>query len=80
MIIEIESYLGDYIIEGKKHTKSELEEMLKNIVNEENYKNCDFVKLFCLKYSFELLKINERTKADYVIDLDTYQIYKPKFE
>ena len=31
MIIEIESYLGDYIIEGKGHTKAELEEMLKNI-------------------------------------------------
>lgn len=80
MIIEIESYLGDYIIEGKGHTKAELEEMLKNIVNEENYKNCGFVKLFCQRYSFKLLKRNEKTKSDYVIDLDTYQIYKLKYK
>ncbi|MCI8344543.1 MAG: hypothetical protein HFJ42_00935 [Clostridia bacterium] len=80
MLIEIESYFGDYIIVGKNYTKKEIIEMYRSIINESNSKSQNFVKEFCLKYSFIVLEEAIQQKVDLVIDLDIQEIYEPKYD
>jgi len=78
MIIEVESYFGDYIIVGKKHTKNEIIKMYKDIISSYNYKDKDFTRMFCFKYNYDILKNAEQIEVDLIIDLDIRKVYKPK--
>lgn len=75
MIVEIESYLGDYYLFGNTMTCSELGKEVAILLNEVPEK--DFTSVFCSRCNFEKLESNKKIIADYVIDLDTHKLYKP---
>ncbi len=79
MLIEIESYYGNYIVEGKNYSKTKITEMCKDMISSNNYTAKEFTKKFCNKYEYKILNDNLNKKVDLVIDLDTEMIYVPKY-
>ena len=77
MIIEIESYLGNRMLFGKSISEYELRKLINQILlqTDEN----QFLYWLCSRYNFEKIKFSNEIEADYVVDLDTHEIYKPKF-
>ena len=75
MIIEIESYYGNTLISGKVRNIGQLKNRMMKIINEVGADN--FVDFFCIQFGFNVYPYDEHIIVDYVIDLDTYQVYKP---
>ena len=77
MIIEIESYLGDKLLSGKKCTEKELREKFKKALKVSQDEN--FLRIFCSMFKFEGIPFDENIEVDYVIDLDTHLVYTPDY-
>ena len=77
MILEIESVSGDVLLYGKRLCEAELRERVESLlglVDEE-----EFPSAFCLRYGYETIEYDPNLKIDFVIDLDTHWVYKPKY-
>ncbi|KES14885.1 Aldo/keto reductase family [Gilliamella apicola SCGC AB-598-I20] len=77
MIIEVESYCGNTLISGKVRNIGQLKNRMMKIIKEFGTDN--FVDFFCVQFGFNVYPYDEYIIADYVIDLDTYQVYKPTY-
>ena len=77
MKLYIESVYGDIIIHGKRIEDEELREITKELLNLVGEK--EFSSAFIMRYGYEELPFDIHTKVDYVIDLDTHLVYKPKY-
>ena len=77
MLIELESVYGEKLIHGHYLKRDELQNAITEIlqvVTEE-----DFLSAFCARYGYEELPYTDPTCVDYVIDLDTHLLIKPKY-
>jgi hypothetical protein len=78
MIVRIESYfIHDVILSGKKCSKEELKRKLISTISKTD--TIDFVPFFCRMFQFEEMPFTDDIEADFVIDLDTYLVYKPRY-
>ncbi len=75
MIIEIESVYGDTIIHGQYYNNHQLKSIVKDLLTYVD--ESEFVSAFCKRYGFELID-RKSINADYIIDLDTHKVIKPK--
>ncbi len=76
MILYIESVYGDTLLHGKPFGEADLRtkvQKLLTLVREE-----EITSAFCSRYDYETVPFDPFLKADYVIDLDTHLVYKPK--
>ena len=78
MLIELESAYGDRIICGKHLTKSKLHNAMCEIFETNDER--DFLSVFCAQYGYEELHDTDTVQVDYVLDLDTHQLFKPKYK
>ncbi|WP_267339640.1 MULTISPECIES: hypothetical protein [unclassified Gilliamella] len=39
----------------------------------------DFMSVFCARYIYDIYPYDESIQVDYVVDLDTYSVYKPVY-
>ncbi len=78
MIIEIESFFGDYLLHGPKTDYINLKSQMNELRALTDTK--DFVKIFCARYGYEILPWDETVQVDYVMDLDIYRIYRPRYD
>jgi predicted nucleic-acid-binding Zn-ribbon protein len=77
MLIEIESVYGDKLIHGNHLDREELQNALKEILQKVSEK--DFSAIFCARYGYEELRCSDTVRVDYIIDLDTHLLNKPKY-
>lgn len=77
MIIEVESYYGNTLISGKVRNIGQLKNRMMKIIKEFGTEN--FVDFFYIQFGFNVYPYDEYIIVDYVIDLDTYQVYKPTY-
>ena len=77
MIIEIESVYGDSLLHGRKMTSSEIDKVMKDVLNVVSEK--EFIEVFCTKLGYEKFDYQEEIQVDYVIDIDTHKVYKPRY-
>lgn len=77
MLVWIESYQGDRLISGKKCSEKELREKM-NFILEIN-EGEDFTAIFCRMHQFDEYPLSKDIRVDFVIDLDTYRLYAPKY-
>ena len=77
MLIEIETVYGDKIIHGRHFEYTELKNVFRNFIATVSEK--DFVATFCADYGYEEISYADDIVVDYVIDLDTHMLIKPKF-
>lgn len=81
MIIEIDGYQTHALLKGKVHNLPALKKQI-NETYRLSLEQGDFVALFCRRYNFEPIApcvMPEPIQADYVVDLDTLRIYRPKY-
>ena len=78
MLIEIESVYGDKKMLGKHLNRSELQDALNEILRTVDER--DFSAVFCARYGYEELSCPDPSRVDYVIDLDTHLIIRPRYE
>ncbi|MGB6405992.1 MAG: hypothetical protein WBF39_00870 [Planococcus donghaensis] len=78
MIIEIEGYLIQVLLTGKKCTKQQLNQMYLQ-ADKLTYEYFDFPDVFCRLHSFEQIPYSEDIEVDFVIDTDTGRIYIPSY-
>ncbi|MDN3439997.1 hypothetical protein QMA04_18055 [Planococcus sp. APC 3900] len=78
MIIEIEGYLIQVLLTGKKCTKQQLKQMYLQ-ADKLTYEYFDFPDVFCRLHSFEQIPYSEDIEVDFVIDTDTGGIYTPSY-
>ena len=76
MLIELESVYGDKLIHGGHLRREELQNAIKDILQTVTEK--DFPTAFCARYGYEELPYTGIDCVDYVIDLDTHLVMKPK--
>lgn len=77
MIIEIESVYGDKLLHGKRMTLSEMNILMQNILEVADEKN--FHSVFIVRTGCEEIIYTSGVLVDFVIDLDTHNIYKPSY-
>ena len=77
MLIEIESAYGDKLIRGSRLDREALQNALKEILQTVSEK--DFLSVFCTRYGYEELPYSDTIRVDYVLDLDTHLLIKPKY-
>lgn len=77
MLVEIESYMGDCLIFGKRCSENELRQRMKKVL--EAAETEEFTAIFCRIYQFDQYPLSEEIEVDFVIDLDTHQVYAPKY-
>ena len=77
MLIEIESAYGDKLIHGSHLDREELQNALKEILQIVSEK--DFPSSFCARYGYEELPYSDTIRVDYILDLDTHLLIKPKY-
>ena len=75
MLIYIEMYPKDRLLNGPKCSVSELKKRLAKILAEAETK--DFISIFCAQYNFEEMPLNENIEVDYYMDIDAGLIHKP---
>lgn len=75
MIIEIESVYGDCYLYGKTISINDLNEQFKCVLLDVDEKGV--VTLFCSRFGYEILQVDETHEIEFRIDLDTHRIYKP---
>ena len=78
MIIEIEGYLIQALLTGKKCTKQQLKQMYLQ-ADKLTYEYFDFPDVFCRLHNFEQIPYSEDIEVDFVIDTDTGRIYTPNY-
>ena len=78
MIIEIEGYLIQVLLTGKKRTKQQLKQMYLQ-ADKLTYEYFDFPDVFCRLHNFEEIPYSEDIEVDFVIDTDTGRIYTPSY-
>ena len=78
MIIEIEGYLIQVLLTGKKCTKQQLKQMYIQ-ADKLTYEYFDFPDVFCRLHNFEQIPYSEDIEVDFVIDTDTRRIYTPNY-
>ncbi len=78
MIVEIEGYEIEALVSGKKCTGGRLQWQMKKVIGRIE-DNRYFVSLFCLLFGYEEIEYSDEIKADYVIDIDIYRVYKPVY-
>ena len=76
MIIEIESVYGDSLLYGRKMTLSDIDKVMKDVLNVVSEQ--EFIEVFCTKSGYEKFDYQEEIRVDYVIDIDTHKVYKPR--
>ena len=76
MLIELESVYGDKIIHGKYLTPNTLQHAMDEILK--TVEERDFFSVFCARYGYEELQSTDPVPVDYVMDLDTHILIKPK--
>lgn len=77
MLIELESVYGDKIIHGKHLERCELQNTLSELLSTVDER--DFSSVFCARYGYEEVPYSDTIRVDYVIDLDTHLLLKPKY-
>ena len=77
MLIELESVYGDRIIHGKHFGKKDLRKALDEILNAADERA--FISVFCARYGYEEVQCSDDVQVDYIIDLDTHRLIKPKY-
>ncbi len=77
MLIELESVYGDKLLHGGRLEREELQNAIKEIL--QTVAERDFPSAFCARYGYEELPYSDITCVDYVIDLDTHLLIKPKY-
>lgn len=77
MIVEIESVYGDSLLHGRKMTLSEIKNLTNKVLNMVSEQ--EFIEVFCNKTGCEVLDYQSDVNVDYIIDLDTHKIYKPRY-
>lgn len=82
MLIYIEVYPKDRLLNGPKCSVSALKKRVSDILKEAQTK--DFISIFCARYNFEELPledlpINENIKVDYYVDIDAALVHKPSY-
>ena len=77
MLIEIESTYGDKLIHGSHLDREELQNAFKEILQTVSEK--DFLSVFCARYGYEELPYSDTIRVDYILDLDTHLLIKPKY-
>ena len=78
MLIELESVYGDKLIHGGHFEREELQNAINELLQTVTEK--DFLFAFCTHYGYEELPYTGTTYVDYVIDLDTHLLIKPKYK
>ena len=76
-MIELESIYGDKLIHGSHLDRYELQTALKQIL--QTFTEKDFLSVFCARYGYEELPYSNNVCVDYIIDLDTHLLIKPKY-
>ena len=77
MLIKIESFYGDSLFSGKVSSIGQLKHRVMTVVADCDIQ--DFISVFCARYSYDIYPYDESIQVDYVIDLDTYLVYKPVY-
>ena len=77
MLIEIESAWGDILLHGKRLEREELQAAVRELLA--SVPEQDFADAFCSRFGCEALPYDKDIYADYVIDLDTHRVRKPKY-
>ena len=77
MLIELESVYGDKLIHGSHLNGNELQNAIKEILQTVSEK--EFFSVFCARYGYEELPYSSAVRVDYIIDLDTHLLIKPKY-
>jgi len=77
MLVFIESFWGNKIITGKKCTENELRNKFKKALK--ITQTAEFTALFCRMFQFDELPLDEDIHVDYIMDLDTLLVYKPRY-
>ena len=73
MLIDIESYYGNYLLHGKKLKISEIQSFMKSIED-----GRDLVSVFCSRFDYEILPYDAYIITDLTIDLDTASVFVHK--
>lgn len=76
MLIEIEGYNIHELLSGPKMKEKDLRQKFLRAVKMIDM--CDFTDLFCRLYKFDRIPYSDNIDVDYVMDLDTWLVYKPK--
>jgi predicted nucleic-acid-binding Zn-ribbon protein len=71
------SIYGDKLIHGSHLDRDELQTALKQIL--QTFTEKDFLSVFCTRYGYEELPNSDTVRVDYIIDLDTHLLIKPKY-
>ena len=77
VLILIESFPRDRLISGKSCSAKELEERFRQVLKLAGEK--DFADVFCRMYGFEEYLMEKDIPVDFVIDLDTHLLYRPRY-
>lgn len=80
MIIRFDGYYAEGGVTGKKCSKAALRRKFSKLINKVPPE--DIVAFFRRVYHFDEIETKYRgnLKCDFVIDLDTYSIYKPLYD
>lgn len=78
IIIEIDGYVNQVILTGRKCSKQQLKQMYFQ-VKELTRETSDLSNIFCRLHKFEQVSYSEDIEVDFVIDLDTDRIYSPSY-
>ena len=77
MIIELESVYDNILLYGRNLKQNELKAIMEELLVLVGEKN--FLSSFCMRYKYEIIPYDNNIKVDYVLDLDTHTIIKPKY-
>lgn len=78
VIIEIEGYLVQVLLMGKKCTKQQLKQMYFQ-ADKLTYEYFDFPDVFCRLHNFDQIPYSEDIEVDFVIDIDIKKIFGPYY-
>ena len=78
MIVEIEGYETEAFVSGKKCSAGKLLWQMKKVI-EHTEDHRYFTSLFCLMFGYDRIIYSDEISADFVIDIDTYRVYKPMY-
>ncbi|MGO1059194.1 hypothetical protein ACTL32_08715 [Planococcus sp. FY231025] len=78
MIIEIEGYLIQALLTGRKCSKQQLKKMYIQ-ADKLTYEYLGFPNVFCRLHNFEQIPYSEDSKVDFVIDIDIKKIFGPYY-
>lgn len=77
MLIKIESFYGNSLLSGKVSSIGQLKYRVMTVVADCDIQ--DFISVFCARYRYDIFLYDENIQVDYVVDLDTYLVYKPVY-